>query len=111
MNSALLAAMRQASVAIRRERDTPRRRILSEQILQRLDGAGHGGIRQPAGAMHALAQADDPGERVDDEKAAPRGPGDQQAAIIGAEIERAIDGGRAAPGGAAPSFLPWAAPQ
>jgi hypothetical protein len=33
MNSQVLDAIRHASVAIRRERDTPRRRILSEQIL------------------------------------------------------------------------------
>jgi hypothetical protein len=33
MNSALLAALRQASVAMRRDRDTPRRDILSAQTL------------------------------------------------------------------------------
>ena len=112
MNSPLLAAMRQASVAISRDRVTPRRCILSAQTLSASMRAAHGGFGQPARAQHAFAETDDAGERVDDEKAAPRGLGDQQAAIIGAEIERAVNG--MAPGAArsAPvSCLPSAAPK
>ena len=39
-----------------------------------------------------LAELDDPGEGVDDEKTAPRGPGQKQAAIVGAKIDSAADG-------------------
>ncbi len=45
--------------------------------LEGLDGTGHGGIGQPARAVHALAEANDAGERVDDEKAAAGRPRDQ----------------------------------
>ena len=72
MNSLLLAAIRHASVAISRERDTPRRRILSGTDLERVDGAAHGGIGKMAGAQHAFAETNDAGESVDDEKAAAR---------------------------------------
>ena len=65
--------------------------------LERLDGAVHGRVGQPARAQHAFAETDDAGERVDDEKAAPRGLGDQQPAIIGAEVERAINRRRGRP--------------
>ena len=41
---------------------------------------------------HALAQADDAREGVDDPEAAPRRARDQQAAVVGAEIERAVGG-------------------
>ena len=65
--------------------------------LERFDGAAHGRVGQPARAQHAFAETDDAGERVDDEKAPARGLGDQQPAIIGAEIERAINRRRGRP--------------
>ena len=65
--------------------------------LERFDGAAHGGFRQPARAQHAFAETDDAGEGVDDEKAAARGLGDEQPAIIGAEIESAINERRRRP--------------
>ena len=65
--------------------------------LERFDGPAHGRVGQPARAQHAFAEADDAGERVDDEKAPARGLGDQQPAIIGAEIERAINERRRRP--------------
>ena len=39
-----------------------------------------------------LAELDDSGEGVDDEETAPRGPGHKQAAVVGAKIERAVNG-------------------
>ena len=60
--------------------------------LQRLDGALDGRFRQLAACRHALAQADDARERVDDLEAAPRRAGHQQPAIVGAEIERGVGG-------------------
>ena len=115
MNSPLLAAMRQASVAISRERVTARRFIFSAQTLSASSVRFIAASRQPARAQHAFAETDDAGERVDDEKAAPRGLGDQQPAIIGAEIERAINRRRLRPRCAPVSFLlsaaagrPWA---
>ena len=109
MNSPLLAAMRHASVAISRDRVTAAPPHLVGADLERVDGAAHGGVGQPARAQHAFAETDDAGERVDDEKAAARGLGDQQPAIIGAEIERAINRMAPAPRGAPASFLPSAA--
>ena len=89
-NSGPLAARRQASVAIRPERTTRCRWILAAHTLQRLDGALDGRLRQPAARGHALAEADDAREGVDDLEAAPRGPRDQQPAVVGAEIEGGI---------------------
>ena len=97
MNSPLLAAMRQASVAISRERVTARRRILSAQTLSASRVRFMAARRQRARAQHAFAEADDAREGVDDEEAAPRGLGDEQPAIIGAEIERAINRRRMRP--------------
>ena len=83
-------AERQASVAISRERVTPRLRILSRQILQRFDRARDGRVAQPPGRRDALAQPDDARKRVDDAEAVMGRARDQQPAIIGAEIERGI---------------------
>ena len=88
------AAARQASVAISRARVTPRLRILSRQIAQRLDRALDRRLAQAAGGGDALAQPDDAGERVDDAEAVAGRARHQQPAIVGAEIERGI--GRAA---------------
>ena len=65
---------------------------LGRAHLQRLDRALDGGLRQPAARGHALAQADDARERVDDLEAAPRRARHQQPAVVGAEIERGIGG-------------------
>ena len=67
---------------------------LGRADLQRLDGALDGRLRQPAAGRHALAEADDARERVDHLEAAPRRAGHQQAAIVGAEIERGVGGPR-----------------
>src|SRR6267143_1591233 len=55
---------------------------------ERLDRAGHRRFGQLAAGGQPLAKPHDAGERVDDAKAAARRAGDQQPAIVGAEIER-----------------------
>src|SRR3546814_3640104 len=59
--------------------------------LQRLDGARHGRARQFAAGGKPLAQAHDPREGVDDPEAVVRRAGDQQAAVVGAEVEGSIE--------------------
>ena len=62
------------------------------------DGAALGRIRQAARAGQPLAQPHDAGEGVDDLKPVPHRLGDQQAAVVGAEVQRRVDaigGGRA----------------
>ena len=71
-NCGALAASRQASVAIRPERATRCRRILAAHTCSASMRALDGGLRQPAAGEHALAQADDAREGVDDLEAAPR---------------------------------------
>ena len=44
----------------------PRLRILSRQIVERLDRALDRRLAEPAGGRHALAEANDARERVDD---------------------------------------------
>ena len=58
-------------MAINRDRVTRRRDHSVGADFQRLNRAAHGGFGQPARAYHALAEPDDPRERVDDDKAAP----------------------------------------
>ena len=65
--------------------------------LECFQRAVHRRRRQLARAQHAFAETDDAGERIDDEKAAARGLGDQQPAVIGAKIERGIDRWRLRP--------------
>ena len=50
----------------------------------------HRRVADPAAGRQALAEADDPREGVDDDESVLGRPRDQQAAIVGAEIERAI---------------------
>ncbi len=57
---------------------------------QRLDRAHDRGLAEEARARDALPQPDDARERVDHAKAVARGARHQQAAIVGAEIERGI---------------------
>ena len=59
--------------------------------LQRRHGALHGRLGQPAGLAQALAQPDDARIGVDDAEAAARRRGDQQAAIVGAQVERGVE--------------------
>jgi hypothetical protein len=60
--------------------------------LQRLDRPVHRIIAQGAAGREALAKADDAGIGVHDLEALAGAPGDQETAIVGAKIERAIDG-------------------
>ena len=55
-----------------------------------LDRAIHGILREFPGAREALAKADNAGERVDDGEAAVARPRNQQAAIVGTEVDCAI---------------------
>jgi len=65
---------------------------------KRLDRARHRRLGELATVGQPLAQPHDAGERIDHAKAAARRPGDQQPAIVGAEIERRIIGLRLARG-------------
>ena len=88
-------AARQASVAISRRRLAFLDWILSRQMLERGDGALDRGVADAAGRRDALAQPDDPRERIDHAKSVAGRTGDQQAAIVGAEVERRVDAGSA----------------
>ncbi len=59
---------------------------------QGLDGTIHGVLRQTTGGRQPLTQADDARKGIDDAKlAGPGRLGDQQAAIVGTEIERRVE--------------------
>ena len=62
--------------------------------MQRLEGAPDGALAQAVAVPEALAETDDAGEGVDDPEADMRRLGDQETAIVGAEVEGRI--GRAA---------------
>ena len=59
--------------------------------LQGIDGARHRFLGQDAGAADAFAELDDARKGVDDEEAPPRSPGHEQPAIVGAEVQRAVN--------------------
>src|SRR6185437_4365026 len=61
---------------------------------ERSNGALDRRFADAAGGGDALAQPDDPGEGIDHAKAVAGGTGDQEPAIIGAEVERRVDLGR-----------------
>jgi len=60
--------------------------------FQGLQRALDGGVRQAPGGAEALTQADRAGEGIDDTKSAIAaiGAGDQEAAVIGAEVDGCI---------------------
>ena len=93
-NPSPFSAARQASVAIRRARVTPLFFILLRQIASAAMRALDRRFAQPAGQRDALAEPDDAGKGVDHAEAVAGRTRHQQAAIVGAEIERGI--GRAA---------------
>ncbi len=76
--------------------------------LQGGQGALDGGFGQGAGLGQSLPQPDDAGKRIDHtELPALLGPGDQQAAIVGAEVKDRQHGrtpGPAAPPASSPPF-------
>src|SRR6185295_14221320 len=82
---------------------------------KRRDGALHCRLADRAGLGNALAEADDPREGVDDAEPVAGGTGDQQPAIVGAEVERRIDGGvhrcRSQPGRAPARLMAIAKPR
>ena len=86
-------AARQASVAISRSRLAFLDWILSRQMLERGDGAIDRGLADAAGRRDALPQPDDPRKRIDHAKSVAGRTGDQQAAVVGAEVERGVDAG------------------
>jgi len=55
-------------------------------------GPVHGAVIQTAGEGQAFAQPDDAAEAVDHPEPVARGARDQQAAIVGPQVERAIEG-------------------
>ena len=57
---------------------------------QRGDGAVHRAVGKLARGRHAFAEPDDPRESVDHGETVFGGAGDQQSAIVGAKIDRAI---------------------
>jgi hypothetical protein len=56
--------------------------------LQRPERAVHRLLAQLAGLGQTLAQAHDPAERIDHDEVVAGGPGDQQAAVVGAKVDR-----------------------
>ena len=60
---------------------------------ERGDGAFDRGVADAAGRRDALAEPDDPRERIDHAKSVAGRTGDQQPAIIGAKVERRVDAG------------------
>ena len=70
--------------------DDPAPAHLQGADLERVDGAVHGGARELAVALQPLAEPDDAREGVDHPEAAVHRLGHQQAAVVGAEIERRI---------------------
>ena len=59
--------------------------------FERIERARHGRLREAPRLANALAKADDAREGIDDAEAAARRAGEQQAAVVGAEVERAVD--------------------
>ena len=90
-NSPPFSATRQASVATRRERRTLARAELGGTDFQRIERARHGRLRQAPGLADAFAEANDAREGIDDAEAAARRAGEQQAAVVGAEVEGAVN--------------------
>ncbi|PAV93120.1 hypothetical protein WR25_05087 [Diploscapter pachys] len=70
-----------------RERDVAALQLVGADA-QRGDGAFDRGVAQPAGRGEAFAEAHDARKGVDDGEAIALRPGDQQPAIVGAEVER-----------------------
>ncbi len=89
MNSRPLAARRQASVAISRKPASGWAAIRTAQMAKRFNGAVHRIVGEPAGRRQAFAEPNDARERTNDaEPVRPGWHGQQQATIVGAEIER-----------------------
>ena len=107
-NSAPFSARRQASVAISRARRRARSASFALQILSASIGPVHRLLAERAGCADALAEPDDAREGIDDPKAVAARLGDQQAAIVGAEIERGIERPASPPVAAAPRGTPGA---
>ena len=88
--SSPFSAERQASVAISRARVTPLLLHLVAADRERADRALDRRLADTARGGDALAEPDDAGERVDHAEAVAGRTRDQQAAIVGAEIERGV---------------------
>ena len=90
-NSSPFSASRQASVAIRRARLTPRAAICRgrSSALRRRGEIAFGG--QSPAAAETFAQPHDTQKGVDDAKAVPDRARDEEAAIIGSEVERCVE--------------------
>ena len=93
MKPSAFDAARQASVAISRRRLARLRLDLVAADAQRRDGAVDRGVADTAGRRDPLAEPDDARERIDHAKTVAGRTGDQQAAIVGAEVQRGIDAG------------------
>src|SRR5690348_9796290 len=59
-------------------------------LLERIDGALHRGIAQPPGDREPLAQPDDAGKAVEHPKTLFVWARDEQAAIVGAKVQRSV---------------------
>ena len=96
MKPSAFDAARQASVAISRRRLRLPGMDLVAANAQGGDGALDRGVADAAGRRDALPEPDDPRERIDHAKAVAGRTGDQQAAIVGAEVQRGVDAGSGA---------------
>src|SRR5262249_13228385 len=79
-------------------RDQPQPARLAEPDLvtadrQRRNRPFYRRLADGAGGGDALAEPDDAGEGIDHAEPVARGTGDQQPAIVGAEVQRSVDGG------------------
>ena len=90
----------------------PRLRILSRQIVSASIARSIAASLSRPRRRHALAEPDDAGECVDHAKALANRAGDQQTAIVGAEIERRVGGTRIvmAPAAVLTRMAGWPAP-
>jgi hypothetical protein len=52
----------------------------------------HGSVGEPSGLRHTFTETYDAREGIDDAEAAPRRACQKQPAIVGAEIQRPVDG-------------------
>ena len=89
-NCGRCSARRQASVATERDSETLRRRSLSAQTASAPTARSIASSDSSPLLRQALAQPDDARESIDDGEAAVVRAGDQQPAIVGAEVDRAI---------------------
>ena len=93
-----VAAVARLAAGFRRHRPRARDAALfhfARADLEGVDGALHGRFGQPTVLHQAFAKPHDAGEGIDDTETLRRRARDQQAAVVGPQVDRAVDVGRA----------------